>query len=87
MYIKDLYSVIVTDNRAECRDFYVKWFGFQVVFEASWFVYLAAAGVTHMASPSWLPIILPNRRVLRGSMVKGCSSRSRSLTRPRSSIA
>jgi len=44
VYIKDLYSVIVTDNRAECRDFYVKWFGFQVVFEASWFVYLAAAG-------------------------------------------
>jgi len=44
VYIKDLYSVIVTDNRAECRDFYVKWFGFQVVFEASWFVYLAADG-------------------------------------------
>ena len=42
MHIKDLYSVIVTDNRAECRDFYVKWFGFQVVFEASWFVYLVA---------------------------------------------
>ena len=44
MHIKDLYSVIVTDNRAECRNFYVKWFAFQVVFEASWFVYLAAAG-------------------------------------------
>jgi catechol 2,3-dioxygenase-like lactoylglutathione lyase family enzyme len=26
-----------------CRDFYVRWFGFQVVFEASWFVYLATA--------------------------------------------
>jgi len=44
VHIKDLYSVIVTDNRAECRDFYVKWFGFQVVFEASWFVDLAADG-------------------------------------------
>lgn len=44
MHIQDLYSVIVTDQRAECRDFYVRWFGFQVVFEASWFVYLAAAG-------------------------------------------
>ena len=44
MHIKDLYSVIVTDKRVECRDFYVRWFGFQVVFEASWFVYLAAAG-------------------------------------------
>ena len=44
MHIQDLYSVIVTDQRVECRDFYVRWFGFQVVFEASWFVYLAAAG-------------------------------------------
>jgi len=44
VHIQDLYSVIVTDQRAECRDFYVRWFGFQVVFEASWFVYLAAAG-------------------------------------------
>lgn len=44
MRIKDLYSIIVTDKRVECRDFYVRWFGFHVVFEASWFVYLAAAG-------------------------------------------
>ena len=44
MYVKDLYSIIVTDKRAECRDFYVHWFGFQVIFEASWFVYLAASG-------------------------------------------
>jgi uncharacterized glyoxalase superfamily protein PhnB len=44
MQIKDLYSIVVTEKRVECRDFYVRWFGFQVVFEASWFVYLAAAG-------------------------------------------
>ena len=44
MHIKDLYSIIVTDNHVECRDFYVRWFGFHVVFEASWFVYLAATG-------------------------------------------
>jgi len=44
VHVKDLYTIIVTDKRAECRDFYVRWFGFQVVFEASWFVYLAAAG-------------------------------------------
>lgn len=44
MHIKDLYSVVVTERRAECRDFYVRWFGFRVVFEASWFVYLAATG-------------------------------------------
>ncbi len=44
MQIKDLYAVVVTAKRVECRDFYARWFGFQVVFEASWFVYLAAAG-------------------------------------------
>ena len=44
MHLKDLYTIVVTDKRAECRDFYVRWFGFQVVFEASWFVYLAATG-------------------------------------------
>jgi len=44
VHVKDLYTIIVTDKRAECRDFYVRWFGFEVVFEASWFVYLAAAG-------------------------------------------
>jgi uncharacterized glyoxalase superfamily protein PhnB len=44
MQLKDLYTVIVTDRRQECRDFYVRWFDFEVVFEASWFVYLASRG-------------------------------------------
>jgi catechol 2,3-dioxygenase-like lactoylglutathione lyase family enzyme len=44
MHIKDLFAVIVTERHAECRDFYVRWFGFQVVLEVSWFVYLAATG-------------------------------------------
>ena len=44
MHVNDLYAIIVTDKRAECRDFYVRELGFHVVFEASWFVYLAAAG-------------------------------------------
>src|SRR5688572_27649389 len=44
MHIEGLYSVIVTQERTECRDFYVRWFGFQVVFEASWFVYLTTSG-------------------------------------------
>jgi catechol 2,3-dioxygenase-like lactoylglutathione lyase family enzyme len=30
----------VTDKLSECRDFYTRWFGFDVLFEASWFVYL-----------------------------------------------
>ena len=44
MDLKDCYTIIVTDRRAECRDFYVNWLGFEVVFEASWFVYLASKG-------------------------------------------
>ncbi len=44
MQVKDLYSIIVTDKHAECRDFYVRWLGFEIVFEASWFVYLATKG-------------------------------------------
>ena len=44
MRLQDAYAVVVTDRLAECRDFYTRWLGFQVVFEASWFVYLASAG-------------------------------------------
>ena len=44
MHLKDLYAIVVTERRAEGRDFYARWFGFQVAFEASWFVYLAATG-------------------------------------------
>ncbi len=44
MHLQAAYPVIVTDKIAECRDFYVNWFGFHVVFEASWFVYLASGG-------------------------------------------
>jgi catechol 2,3-dioxygenase-like lactoylglutathione lyase family enzyme len=36
------YPVVVTDRLAACRDFYVRWLGYQVVFEATWFVYLAS---------------------------------------------
>jgi catechol 2,3-dioxygenase-like lactoylglutathione lyase family enzyme len=42
--LQDAYAVVVTDKLAECRDFYARWLGFQVVFEASWFVYLSSAG-------------------------------------------
>ena len=33
MFVKDLYWVIVTDKHVECRDFYVRWLDFDVVFE------------------------------------------------------
>ncbi len=44
MQLLDAYPIIVTDRVRECRDFYTRWLGFQVAFEASWFVYLASGG-------------------------------------------
>lgn len=43
MKFLDNYPIIVTPKLIECRDFYVKHFDMAVGFEASWFVYLAAA--------------------------------------------
>ena len=44
MQMQSVYQIVVTDRLAESRDFYVRWFGFEAVFEASWFVYLQAGG-------------------------------------------
>lgn len=44
MQLQSAYPVIVTDKMTQCRDFYVSRLGFTIVFEASWFVYLAAGG-------------------------------------------
>jgi len=44
MRLLDAYPVIVTSHVAECRDFYTRSLGFEILFEASWFVYLASAG-------------------------------------------
>jgi catechol 2,3-dioxygenase-like lactoylglutathione lyase family enzyme len=38
--VRDLYPLITTPAIFEARDFYTKHFGFEVAFEASWFVYL-----------------------------------------------
>ena len=40
MKLEAAYTVVVTDRLAECREFYTRWLGFQVAFEATWFVYL-----------------------------------------------
>lgn len=45
MKIVDHYPLITTPALAACRDFYVQYFGFQVAFEASWFIYLHRPGV------------------------------------------
>src|SRR5688500_1611505 len=50
MELVDAYPIIVTDRLRECRDFYGRWFGFQVGFEADWIVVLNSGG----ASPSTL---------------------------------
>jgi catechol 2,3-dioxygenase-like lactoylglutathione lyase family enzyme len=42
--LEDAYPIIVTDRLAECREFYTRWLGFHVAFEATWFVYLQSAG-------------------------------------------
>lgn len=43
MELEASYPVVVTDKLIECRDFYTRWFGFRVVFEATWFVYLTSS--------------------------------------------
>ena len=42
MKLESAYPVIVTDAIGACRDFYVRHFGFEVLFESSWFIYLAS---------------------------------------------
>ena len=44
MQVVDSYSIVVTPRHKECRDFYLRWFGGAVVFEATWFVLLALPG-------------------------------------------
>lgn len=44
MQLQSVYQIVVTDRLIESRDFYVRWFGFEPLFEASWFVYLQAGG-------------------------------------------
>lgn len=44
MKVRDLYPLITTPALFEARDFYVRHFGFDVAFEAGWFVYLSGPG-------------------------------------------
>lgn len=44
MKVRDLYPLITTPALADVRDFYVGHFGFEVAFEASWFLYLVGPG-------------------------------------------
>ncbi len=42
----DRYPIIVTTGFGDCRDFWVRHLGFEVVFENEWFVYLVADGAS-----------------------------------------
>lgn len=56
MKVRDLYPLITTPALPQVRDFYVKHFGFKVLFEASWFVYLSgeADGETRGATLAFM---------------------------------
>ena len=67
MKIKDSYSVFLTKKLRETKDFYIKWFGFSVYFEASYFVLLQATAEkpyyfgfmdeNHPSSPPTIPAV------------------------------
>ena len=38
MELASAYPIVISDQLRECRDFYARWFGFDVVFEADWIV-------------------------------------------------
>ena len=41
---EDAYSVYITRNLQTSKEFYVRWLDFEIIFEASWFVYLQSRG-------------------------------------------
>lgn len=44
MKLLDHYPLVTTARPHECRDFYTRFFGFETVFESSWFVMLQRPG-------------------------------------------
>lgn len=44
MRLADFYPLVMTENLAAARDFYVRWFDFTPAFEADWCVYLRSPG-------------------------------------------
>jgi catechol 2,3-dioxygenase-like lactoylglutathione lyase family enzyme len=67
MEIVDSYPFVVTDELAECRDFYERWFGFAVIFEADWMVLMRGGGTRpttlafmHSGHPSTPPAPAPH---------------------------
>ncbi|MFE7802973.1 VOC family protein [Nocardia sp. NPDC057440] len=44
MELSSYYPVIGTDRLTETRDFYTKWLGFEIIFEADWYISLRRPG-------------------------------------------
>ncbi len=42
MRIQDCYPIVVTPELHNCRNFYQRWFGLDVIFDSTWFVLLSA---------------------------------------------
>jgi len=67
MKLKSLFPVIATKAVAEARDFYVRYFGFQVAFDAGWYVQLH--GVRDGGdAPLELAFMLPDHESLPPSL-------------------
>jgi catechol 2,3-dioxygenase-like lactoylglutathione lyase family enzyme len=43
MHFTDRYPIVVTPHKDACRDFWTRHLGFEVGFDSTWFVWLAAA--------------------------------------------
>ncbi|MFF0546533.1 VOC family protein [Nocardia thailandica] len=44
MRVSSFYPVLGTTDLAACRDFYTHWFGFEITFEADWYISLRRPG-------------------------------------------
>lgn len=67
MKLKGLFPVVATKAVAEARDFYVRYFGFQVVFDAGWYVQLNAVREGGGA-PLELAFMIPDHESLPPSL-------------------
>jgi catechol 2,3-dioxygenase-like lactoylglutathione lyase family enzyme len=47
MKLEAAYPIVVTERLADCREFYTRRLGFEIAFEATWFVYVQAPGGGH----------------------------------------
>jgi len=56
MKLQNVFALITTDNMAECRDFYVQHFGFEVSFESPIYLQLAVPSTDgHSFSLAFMP--------------------------------